>query len=59
MLRVCFTDEDQIASLNDLDDIKSSEEVLSNLRAMLEGIAESLGLNDMKQVQEKVNMHFT
>jgi len=59
VLRVCFTDEDQIASLNDLDDIKSSEEVLSNLRAMLEGIAESLGLNDMKQVQEKVNMHFT
>ena len=56
---MCFTDEDQIASLNDLDDIKSSEEVLSNLRAMLEGIAESLGLNDMKQVQEKVNMHFT
>lgn len=46
VLRVCYSDEEDVEAMTDLDDITSSTEVLQHLQGMLEGILESLGLNE-------------
>lgn len=46
-------------SLTDLDDITSSADVLNNLKGMLEGIADSLGLSEAKQVRTLLTKPFS